>query len=91
MASGQGCPRCGRPLRDNYCAKCGLFSWRGRVDTDAPARPSDEASATIDQMAEFYPKGEPSLWILSETGELVDQVTKATDDVKETRELLAIR
>ncbi len=39
---------------------------------------------SIDQLGEFYRKGEPSLWILSETGELVEQV-------KETRELLSIQ
>lgn len=39
---------------------------------------------TIDQLAEFYRKGEPSLWVLSETGQLAHEV-------QETRELLAIQ
>ena len=45
MKNDQSCPRCGSPLRNNYCSKCGLFSWREPVDTDTPAKPSDEASA----------------------------------------------
>ncbi len=39
---------------------------------------------TLDQLAEFYRKGEPSLWVLSETGQLAHEV-------QETRELLSIQ